>query len=57
MIWATLAFLGVPIWLVVGALIGALFSRHQFRAQPDVVPLLFREAGDEKWPRRLAYGR
>lgn len=57
MIWATLALLGVPIWLVVGALIGALFSRHRFKAQPDVVPLLCREAGDDNWPRRPAYGR
>ena len=57
MIWATLAFLGVPIWLVLGALIGATGSRHQFRAQPDVVPLAFRSAGDDTWPRRLAYGR
>jgi hypothetical protein len=57
MIWATLALLGVPIWLVVGALIGAMFSRHHFRAQDDVFPLLVREAGDGKWPRRLAYGR
>jgi hypothetical protein len=57
MIWATLAFLGVPIWLVLGALIGAMFSRHHFKNQPDVVPLLFRAADDDKWPRRLAYGR
>jgi hypothetical protein len=57
MIWATLALLGVPIWLVVGALSGAMFSRHNFKAQPDVVPLLFRAAHDDKWPRRLAYGR
>lgn len=57
MIWATLVFLGVPIWLVLGALIGAMFSRHNFKAQPDVVPLLFRAADDDKWPRRLAYGR
>ena len=57
MIWATLAFLGVPIWLVVGALIGGMFSRHHFRAQDDVFPLLFREVGDDKWPRGLAYGR
>jgi hypothetical protein len=56
-IWATLAFLGVPIWLVLGALAGALYSRHQFKAQPDVVSLLFREVGDDKWPRRVAYGR
>jgi hypothetical protein len=57
MIWATLAFLGVPIWLVLGALIGAVFSRHHFKSQPGVVPLLVRAAGDDKWPRRLAYGR
>jgi hypothetical protein len=57
MIWATLAFLGVPIWLVLGALIGAMFSRHHFKKKPDVVPLLFRAADDDKWPRRLAYGR
>ena len=57
MIWAALAFLGVPIWLVVGALIGAMFSRHNFRAQPDVVPLMFRAADDDTWPRGLGYGR
>ncbi len=57
MIWATLAFLGVPIWLVVGALLGAMFSRHQFRSQPEVFPLIFRAADDDKWPRGLAYGR
>ena len=57
MIWATLAFLGVPIWLVLGALIGAIFSRHRFRAQPNVIPLLFRATHQDKWPRRVAYGR
>ena len=57
MIWAALAMLGVPIWLVVGALGGALFNRHRFKSLPDVIPLLFREAGEDKWPRRPAYGR
>jgi hypothetical protein len=57
MIWATLAVLGVPIWLVVGALAGAMFSRHHFKALPEVFPLLFKEAGEEKWPRRPGYGR
>jgi hypothetical protein len=52
-----LALLGIPIWLLIGALMGALFSRHNFRAQPDVVPLMHRAAGDDKWPRGLAYGR
>jgi hypothetical protein len=52
-----LAFLGIPIWLLIGAMIGAVISRHRFKAKPDVVPLLFRAANDDKWPRRLAYGR
>ena len=57
MIWAALAVLGVPIWLVLGALIGAMVSRHRFRSQPDVIPLVFRSANDDKWPKRLSYGR
>ena len=57
MIWATLALLGVPIWLVVGALAGGLFNRHRFKGQPGVFPLHLREAGEEKWSRRPAYGR
>ena len=57
MIWALLAFLGIPIWLLIGAITGALLSRRSFRAQPHVVPLLFRSAGDDKWPSRPAYGR
>jgi hypothetical protein len=57
MIWALLAILGVPIWLVVGALSGALISRRRFRAQDDVFALSRREHGEDNWPRRLAYGR
>lgn len=57
MIWAILALLGVPIWLVVGALAGALISRRRFRSQPGVFPLLMREHGEAEWPRRCAYGR
>jgi hypothetical protein len=34
-----------------------MFSRRHFRGQDGVVPLLFRAAGDDKWPRHLAYGR
>jgi hypothetical protein len=57
MIWALLALLGVPIWLVLGGLCGALVSRRWFRAQPEVFALSFREHGDDGWPRTLAYGR
>jgi hypothetical protein len=57
MIWALLAILGVPIWLVVGALGGAMISRRRFRSQDDVFALSRREHGESDWPRRLAYGR
>jgi len=56
-IWALLALLGVPIWLVVGALAAALLSRRRFRAQPGVFRLKERGPGQDKWPRRTAYGR
>jgi hypothetical protein len=56
-IWALLAILGVPIWLVVGVLAGALVSRRRFQAQPEVFRLKEREAEQAKWPRRTAHGR
>jgi hypothetical protein len=36
MIWALLAILGVPIWLVVGALAGSLLHRRRFAQRPGV---------------------
>lgn len=36
MIWAALALLGVPIWLIVGALGAVLWSRRHFKKQPGV---------------------
>ena len=57
MIWATLAILGVPIWLVVGALLGSLMSRRRFRAQEGVFPLWFRDHDDADWSRSVSYGR
>lgn len=57
MIWALLALLGVPIWLVVGFLTGALVSRRRFQAQDGVFVLSFREHGVTNWPRRVGHGR
>lgn len=63
MVWALLALLGVPVWLVIGMLTGALYSRHRYRQQPDV----FRCAGRvhsgsvdpfaQDWGRAPVYGR
>ena len=34
MIWVLLAALGVPLWIVVGVLMGALWSRRRFKREP-----------------------
>lgn len=57
MIWAVLVLLGVPLWLVLGAIGGTLWSRHRFRSQEGVFPLAMRAPGELKWPRLPAYGR
>jgi hypothetical protein len=60
-IWILLATLGVPLWLIVGALGGALWSRRTFRRAPGVFPCKVRivpGSGDSgKWPRATAYAR
>jgi hypothetical protein len=60
-IWILLATLGVPLWLIVGALGGALWSRRTFRRAPGVFPCKVRiVSGSEdsgKWPRATAYAR
>jgi hypothetical protein len=49
MIWILLAALGVPIWLVVGMLAGALLMRRHIRHLPGVFKAKLRlEAGEAK---------
>ena len=63
MVWILLAALGVPIWLVVGALGGALLSRRRFRRAPGVFPCKVRPGSGSgsddpgRWPRTAAYAR
>jgi hypothetical protein len=57
MIWALLAMLGVPIWLIVGVLLSVWLSRKKFRAQDGVFALSIRPQGEKKWPRTVAYVR
>lgn len=62
MIWALLAILGVPLWIVVGGLLLTLYNRRRFKKQPDVFRMKLRlEEGEsdfagEKWPRMANYG-
>jgi hypothetical protein len=55
MIWATLIFLGIPIWLVLGALGGGLISRHRFQKTPGVFPMRTRDLSGEgqKWSGKM----
>jgi len=57
MLWATLALLGVPIWLILGVLGGAYWNRRRFKQIPGVFRLKYKEALSEKWPRQATYGR
>lgn len=61
MIWILLATLGVPVWLILGALAGALWSRRKFRDAPGVFPCKIRitsgSEGHGKWTRATTYAR
>ena len=61
LIAALLATLGVPLWLVVGVLLVALWSRRQFQKGPGVFPCRVREvlgSGEEAgWGRAKSHGR
>ena len=61
MIWATLALLGVPLWLIVGGLAASFWNRNRFKKQDGAFPTKLRlESGtapgvSEKWPPLPAY--
>jgi hypothetical protein len=63
MIWILLAALGVPLWLVIGALIAALLARRAFKHAPDVFAAKLRAvSGDAaglkgSWSRLPVYAR
>jgi len=57
MIWAILALLGVPIWLVVGGLAAMLLSRSRFKKREGVFPAKMRQGSGAgaNWPRMSNY--
>ena len=55
-----LAALGVPLWLVLGALVAGLWSRRTFRRTPGVFAAKVRRVApgpSTSWPRRTVYAR
>ena len=58
-----LAALGVPLWMVVGALAAGIWSRRSFKRAPGVFPAKLRVTAGEvpglktSWPRRPVYSR
>ena len=63
MVAILLAVLGVPLWLVAGMVLGALYSRHRFKQTPGVFRCKVRTITGTvgpltpTWGRMTAYGR
>ena len=57
MIWILLAALGIPIWLIVGALIAIWQIRRTTKQQPGVFEVSVRTPGADTWPRQPSYAR
>ena len=61
MVLILLTILGVPLWLVLGALGAGLWSRRTFRRAPGVLAVRCRTIrgadASSKWPRRACYAR
>ena len=55
MIWALLAFLGIPIWFLAILLIAVFRNRHQVRTRDDVFRFL--QPKDDGWARSVGYAR
>lgn len=54
MVWAILAILGVPLWIIVGVLASGFLARRHFLKTPGVFALCTRDPADEspKWGRQ-----
>ena len=61
MVWIVLYVLGVPLWMIAGALFGSLWSRRKFKRAPGAFPCKVRVATDPaapgKWPRATSQAR
>jgi hypothetical protein len=55
LIWATLIFLGIPIWFIALILIAAFKNRNTVRSNPDMFE--FKAKKGDGWTRRKSYSR
>ncbi len=55
MIWALLAFLGIPIWFIGVILLAVFRNRRQVRSRPDIFRFL--ETKEGGWRRSVGYAR
>ena len=55
MIWATLALLGIPIWLIALILIAAFKNRNTVRSNPDIFEFKLKKG--DGWTRKKSYAR
>lgn len=51
MIWAILAVLGVPLWLIALALLGLFFRNRKLRDRPGDIPVRVLRPGKKRWTR------
>ena len=49
MIWAILAFLGVPLWLIAVALLTLVFRNRKLRTRPGNIPVRVLRPGKKRW--------
>jgi hypothetical protein len=54
-IWATLALLGIPIWLIAIVLVAAFRNRNKVRANPNVFDYKLKKG--DVWKRKKGYAR
>ena len=55
MIWATLALLGIPIWLIAVVLVAAFRNRNKVRRNPEVFE--YKVQKGDGWQRKKGYAR
>jgi hypothetical protein len=49
MIWAILAALGVPLWLIAVGIGSLIFRGHRLKQRPGNIPCRIRPAGGKRW--------